>query len=88
MANAFLPVPRTWRILETDSYRQLALPKAPREFPDGSAMWLNRYTSSNLIDSWIESALNSVLQKREKITRDLGGTASTSEFADAIIAAL
>lgn len=59
MANAYLPVPRTWRILETDSYRQLALPKKPREFKAGDAMWLNRYTSSNLIDSWIESALNS-----------------------------
>jgi len=29
-----------------------------------------------------------VLEKRETITRDLGGTASTSEFTDAIIAAL
>ncbi len=57
MANAFLPVPGQWNILETDSYRQLALPKAPREFKAGSAMWLNRYTSSNLIDSWVESAL-------------------------------
>lgn len=60
MANAFLPVPRTWRILETDSYRQLKLPPGvPREFKSGDAMWLNTYTSSNLIDSWIESALNS-----------------------------
>jgi len=36
----------------------------------------------------IQASLNKVLEKREKITRDLGGTASTSEFADAIIAAL
>jgi isocitrate dehydrogenase (NAD+) len=36
----------------------------------------------------IESALNKVLAKREKVTRDLGGTASTNEFADAIIAVL
>jgi isocitrate/isopropylmalate dehydrogenase len=32
--------------------------------------------------------LNKVLEKREKVTRDLGGSASTSEFTDAIIAAL
>ena len=36
----------------------------------------------------IESALNRVLEKREKVTRDLGGTASTGEFTVAIIAAL
>jgi isocitrate dehydrogenase (NAD+) len=36
----------------------------------------------------IQASLNKVLERREKITRDLGGTASTSEFADAIIAAL
>ena len=36
----------------------------------------------------IESALKGVLKKREKVTRDLGGTASTSEFTEAIIAAL
>jgi isocitrate dehydrogenase (NAD+) len=36
----------------------------------------------------IQASLNKVLEKREKITRDLGGTASSSEFADAIIAAL
>src|SRR5437870_100458 len=36
----------------------------------------------------IESALKGVLKKREKVTRDLGGTATTSQFADAIIAAL
>lgn len=57
MANSYLPVPGQWNILETDSSRQLALPQAPREFKAGSAMWLNKYTSSNLIDSWIESAL-------------------------------
>lgn len=36
----------------------------------------------------IEAALNKVLQERKTITRDLGGTASTSEFTDAIIATL
>jgi hypothetical protein len=58
MPSPFTPVPRTWRILETDSYRQLALPLAQREFKSGDAMWLNKYTSSNNIQSWIESALN------------------------------
>ena len=36
----------------------------------------------------IEGALNKVLEGRETVTRDLGGKASTTEFTDAIIAAL
>jgi len=36
----------------------------------------------------IEAALNKVLEGRERTTRDIGGKASTSEFTDAIIAAL
>src|SRR5262245_59393551 len=36
----------------------------------------------------IETALNKVLEKRERVTRDLGGTASTNEFTDAVIGAL
>jgi len=36
----------------------------------------------------IEASLNRVLEARQTITRDLGGQASTSEFADAVIAAL
>ena len=36
----------------------------------------------------IEAALNKVLEGKEKTTRDVGGKASTSEFTDAIIAAL
>jgi isocitrate dehydrogenase (NAD+) len=36
----------------------------------------------------MEQALNSVLLARKTVTRDLGGSASTSEFADAVIAAL
>ena len=38
--------------------------------------------------SRIETALNRILEKRQPVTRDLGGTASTSQFTDAIIAAL
>src|SRR5215470_713596 len=36
----------------------------------------------------IEAAVNRVIQARKTVTRDLGGTASTNEFADAIIAVL
>jgi len=36
----------------------------------------------------IEGALNNVIQARKTVTRDLGGTASTSEFTDAVIASL
>ncbi|MDZ7632451.1 MAG: isocitrate/isopropylmalate family dehydrogenase [Gemmatimonadaceae bacterium] len=36
----------------------------------------------------IRTALHAVIDARQTLTRDLGGTASTSEFADAIIARL
>src|SRR5215467_4540104 len=36
----------------------------------------------------IQNAINTVIQARKNVTRDLGGTASTSEFTDAVIAAL
>jgi isocitrate dehydrogenase (NAD+) len=36
----------------------------------------------------IEAALNKVLQGRQTVTRDLGGKATTTEFADAVIASL
>jgi isocitrate/isopropylmalate dehydrogenase len=36
----------------------------------------------------IEKALHDVLHKRSSLTRDLGGTAGTTEFTDAIIAGL
>ncbi len=36
----------------------------------------------------IAAALNTVIQSKKTLTRDLGGTASTTEFSDAIIAAL
>jgi isocitrate dehydrogenase (NAD+) len=36
----------------------------------------------------IESALHQVLKKRETVTKDLGGTASTTEFTSAIIQAM
>ena len=52
-----------------------------------SAIMMLRHIGEQKAADRIESALNTVLSKREKVTRDLGGTASTSEFADAIIAA-
>lgn len=53
-----------------------------------SAVMMLRHIGETAAGDRIEEALNNVLGKREKITRDLGGTATTSEFTDAIIAAL
>jgi isocitrate dehydrogenase (NAD+) len=53
-----------------------------------SAVLMLRYLGERAPADRIEAALNKVLEKREKVTRDLGGNASTSEFTDAIIAAM
>jgi isocitrate dehydrogenase (NAD+) len=53
-----------------------------------SAIMMLRHLGEMQAAARIESSLNEVLRKREKVTRDLGGTATTSEFADAIIAGL
>src|SRR6185369_1980797 len=53
-----------------------------------SAIMMLRHIGERQAAGRIEAALNKVLQKHERVTRDLGGTASTSEFTDAIIAAL
>src|SRR6266705_3014465 len=53
-----------------------------------SAIMMLRHIGERAAGDRIESALNRVLEKREKVTRDLGGTASTGEFTGAIIAAL
>src|SRR5215467_12573317 len=53
-----------------------------------SAIMMLRHMGERQAADRIESALNKVLEKRQKVTRDLGGTATTNEFADAIIAAL
>jgi isocitrate dehydrogenase (NAD+) len=53
-----------------------------------SAIMMLRHIKERAAADRIEAALNKVLEKREKVTRDLGGTASTNEFTDAIIAAL
>src|SRR5215467_4410594 len=53
-----------------------------------SAIMMLRHLGELDAGSRIETALNKVLQSRQTITRDLGGKATTSEFADAVIAAL
>ena len=53
-----------------------------------SAIMMLRHIDERSAADRIEQALNKVLERREKVTRDLGGSASTSEFADAIIAEL
>jgi isocitrate dehydrogenase (NAD+) len=53
-----------------------------------SAIMMLRHIGEGAAGDRIETALNQVLQKRERVTRDLGGKASTSEFTEAIIAAL
>jgi isocitrate dehydrogenase (NAD+) len=52
-----------------------------------SAIMMLRHIGEQKAADLIETALNTVLKKREKVTRDLGGTASTSEFAEAIMRA-
>src|SRR5437867_11766840 len=53
-----------------------------------SAIMMLRHMNEEPAGDRIEFALNKVLQKRETVTRDVGGTATTSQFADAIIQAL
>jgi isocitrate dehydrogenase (NAD+) len=50
-----------------------------------SAIMMLRHIGETAAGDRIESALNKVLEKHERVTRDLGGTASTSQFAEAII---
>jgi isocitrate/isopropylmalate dehydrogenase len=53
-----------------------------------SAIMMLRHIGELDAANRIEAALNKVLRERKTVTKDLGGTASTSEFTDAIIAAL
>src|SRR5207253_8661111 len=53
-----------------------------------SAVMMLRHIGERPAGDRIETALNKVLEKRETVTRDLGGTATTTEFTDAVIAAL
>lgn len=53
-----------------------------------SAIMMLRHIGEGSAASRIEGALNKVLAAREKTTADIGGQASTTEFTDAVIAAL
>jgi len=53
-----------------------------------SAVMMLRHIGETAAGDRIETALNKVLEKRDKVTRDLGGTATTNEFTDAVIGAL
>ena len=53
-----------------------------------SAIMMLRHLEEHDEADRIEKALNRVLEKRQTITRDLGGKASTNEFCEAIIALL
>jgi isocitrate dehydrogenase (NAD+) len=53
-----------------------------------SAIMMLHHINERTAADRIETALNKVLRERKTITRDLGGSASTSEFTDAIIRVL
>jgi len=53
-----------------------------------SAIMMLRHIGENTAGDRMETALNQVLEKRETVTRDLGGQATTHEFTDAILAKL
>ena len=53
-----------------------------------SAIMMLRHIGENTAGDRMETALNQVLEKRETVTRDLGGQATTREFTDAILAKL
>ena len=47
-----------------------------------------QYLGENVIAAKIQAALEKVYTGRVCLTKDVGGTASTNQFADAVIAAL
>ncbi|HTC92586.1 MAG TPA: isocitrate dehydrogenase (NAD(+)) [Terriglobales bacterium] len=53
-----------------------------------SAILMLRHIQETGAANRIQAALEHVYQSKEKLTRDMGGTASTTEFADAVIAAM
>jgi isocitrate dehydrogenase (NAD+) len=53
-----------------------------------SAILMLRHIGETEAAERLQAALEHVYQSKEKLTRDMGGSASTSEFADAIIAAM
>jgi len=53
-----------------------------------SSIMMLHYINEGAAATRIERAVNSVIQARKTVTKDLGGTASTTEFSDAVIAEL
>jgi isocitrate dehydrogenase (NAD+) len=53
-----------------------------------SSVLMLRHLEDTATASLVENALFSVYEKKQSLTRDVGGTAGTSQFADAVIAAL
>ncbi len=53
-----------------------------------SAILMLRHIHEEAAADMVQGALNRVYRRKEKLTRDVGGTTGTSEFADAVVAAL
>jgi len=50
-----------------------------------SALLMLRHLGEHAASTQIRNALEHVYRHREKLTRDIGGQAGTSQFADAVI---
>ncbi len=59
----------------------------PTALLQSSILMLRHIGETNAAER-VQAALERVYQSKEKLTRDIGGTASTTEFADAVIAAM
>ncbi len=59
----------------------------PTALLQSSVLMLRHIGETNAAER-VQAALERVYQSKEKLTRDIGGTASTTEFADAVIAAM
>ncbi len=59
----------------------------PTALLQSSVLMLRHIGETNAAER-VQAALEHVYQSKEKLTRDIGGTASTTEFADAVIAAM
>ena len=53
-----------------------------------SALLMLRHLGERDAEARIQHALENVYRTRELLTRDVGGKAGTSEFADSVIAAM
>jgi isocitrate dehydrogenase (NAD+) len=53
-----------------------------------SAILMLRHLDEAAVADKVQKALETVYQERKTLTRDVGGKAGTSQFADAVLAAL